>query len=186
MLAHQQVLKHELQQNCAARHAALSRIAFLRLAWAGLRTAHYVSAHLSSHCSSRFESANSSAPDSLPQRAMLGVGSMLPLEAADCAGAAILTCVHVSSAIARGRSQVHGADDASILGRAILCRVQISLEAMQASSHTPSFMSSLPLFWCCLHTPLTTLIEKKIQERRRDKRCALGPSNYTLCVKVLC
>ena len=133
-------LRHSpsLQQNCAVRHAALSRSALLRLAWAGLSTVLQVSAHLSSHCSGHVESANSCGPDPLSQRVMLGPGPYhwCPLEAADCAGAAIVICVYVSWAIAKGYSQVHGADNASILGRAILCGVQISLEAMEVSYDT--------------------------------------------------
>ena len=173
-------LRHSpsLQQDCAARHAALSRSALLRLALAGLSTALQVSAHLSSHCSGHIESAKSSGPDALPQRVMLGPGAYhwCPLQAADCAGAAIVICVHVSWAIAKGYSQVHGADNASILGRAILCRVQISLEAMEVSYGTHLFTGSLPKLWCCcLHTPLTTLIQQNMLERGRAETCALGP-----------
>ena len=173
-------LRHSpsLQQNCAARHAALSRSALLRLAWAGLSTVLQVSAHLSSHCSGHVESANSSGPDPLSQRVMLGPDPYhwCPLEAADCAGAAIVICVYVSRAIAKGYSQVHRADNASILGRAILCRVQISLEAMEVSYGTHLFTGSLPKLWCCcLHTPLTTLIQQNMLERGRAETCALGP-----------
>ena len=71
---------------------------------------------------------------------------MLLIGAGGCAGAgaAIVICVHVSWVIARGSSQVHGPNDASILAGAILCRVQISLEAMETSFNTPSSMSILP------------------------------------------